>query len=750
MSLAFCLCLLLSFGIIPLSVAGPQSLPYLSPYLSELIPICAQDCLENFIAGSFPTSTCPDQQDLACLCTSESESGFTIGEGALQCVASECINPQISEFAASYDICAGIPNSVPMTHGTLTATMATPSPILVSYGNTISTTEGSGSSLSASWWSFSSTTSISSPDSPSTPLSSMPTGLLTATGSPSIVTTDMPISFTGWVPSPPASTSISNTPTTLSLGSTLTAAAASSLTTPQPMLTTAQIAGVAVAGSATAAVAFGLLFFLFCVKKKQENKRNSGYSFGNDQPVVEILHELSSGDEVVAAGPDRSGLQHNTAQTKALRFLGVPTTSKDKAWGHTRQGSESEDIGVAIAPENITHEVSPISVASYRTTSRLLPEKPNYSLLPSPFQQKPPPRPERPAMLFIDNPELRVVPPEKTAGQVWQPMERNEAAIQPSYNPGRKPPSDPFTNNSDDPRAMMYAMERRRASRAQLPRIITPNSQPVQQASRTVQPTRWNPQPAPSYLPPPRRDIMKAAMPLPPVQRTTSQLKPISEVVSPIVYPGSFSHTAFDPYAGSQSQLSKYGPYRSKSGGRRPLTHYTSGSDTSFEDDWDEDDEVPPLPIGLSPVQESQSPTRTPLSLVRYPNIPPSSTPKHLSSPQSPTHKPQSRLQPQTVPVRAPIPRDFRGSAPLLGPPKSLDKNKQLPHRPFSPQGPVELEAGPDPRTNPNSAKYKILCSPGLEGLENVVSPRTIRTPRTVRSNERKLTTEAGSPRTWG
>lgn len=785
MSLAFLLCLLLSFDRISLTLAGPQSSAYLSSYLSALIPTCAQSCLEDFVSTSFPSSICEDNEDLSCLCTRGSVSGFTLGEGALRCVASACTNPRSSDFTAAYDACAGVQKSLPMTHGTLTATMASPSTIVLSNGRTISTTSGGGSSPSF----ISASASISSATiSPSHTITSLSPNLITATASPSILSGSPIISRES------RTTFVMNTFTTLPSSSpSITAAAATSSTAaPEPVLTAAQIAGVAVAGSATAALALGLLFFLFCVKRKHDNdKRHSGSSFGGDE-ILENFHELPS-DPAIAPRMLEGGYLRAKAPPRPQQYLGVPIMDHDRTWGTSRQSLRSPEIGVAITPENITHEVSPVSATSYRTTSNLLPDKPNYNLFPAPAHLRPPVRPERPTIHQVENPELRLippVPPGKPARQIWRPMDTSQTALQRYSQQHNRISSDPFKDPSRDPREMMYALERKRASRAQLPRIITPASQQVQRGS-------WNTQPGPFYPPPPQRDILRAAFPPKPIQQYPSQLRPISEVSSPASIPTRPQLPAFKSSSSSnsstQAQLFKSAPYRSKSGGRRPLTHYTSASDTSFEDDGDDEEDFPVPPLaGLSPVQESpESRNKTPLSQIKYPVILTPSPPPRRVTPETPTRQTPARLQPQLAPIKILTPTRLQPqlvavSKPSPSPTRAPVKDKQLPATPatdsiselvpgsrYGQQHLVELEAGPLPLSNlnsttPRSAKWQILCSPGLEGLKNTTSPRTVRTvrsdersprtgtlgtPRTVqtaKSNDRTSRTGNGSPHIWG
>jgi hypothetical protein len=61
----------------------------LSSELTSFVPVCAQECLVSFLDSNFPTSVCTSTPSLACLCSNNSTSGYTVGEGAVQCIISE-------------------------------------------------------------------------------------------------------------------------------------------------------------------------------------------------------------------------------------------------------------------------------------------------------------------------------------------------------------------------------------------------------------------------------------------------------------------------------------------------------------------------------------------------------------------------------------------------------------------------------------------------------------------------------------
>lgn len=48
------------------------------------IPECAQVCVSAFIQVNFPA--CGTSPSMQCLCSQQTQSGFTIGEGAVQCI----------------------------------------------------------------------------------------------------------------------------------------------------------------------------------------------------------------------------------------------------------------------------------------------------------------------------------------------------------------------------------------------------------------------------------------------------------------------------------------------------------------------------------------------------------------------------------------------------------------------------------------------------------------------------------------
>jgi hypothetical protein len=61
----------------------------LTPELTKFVPTCAQDCFISFLDSNFDTATCGTQPALDCLCSHNTTTGYTVGEGAVQCIISE-------------------------------------------------------------------------------------------------------------------------------------------------------------------------------------------------------------------------------------------------------------------------------------------------------------------------------------------------------------------------------------------------------------------------------------------------------------------------------------------------------------------------------------------------------------------------------------------------------------------------------------------------------------------------------------
>lgn len=61
----------------------------LSSETMTYIPACARDCFISFLSVNYGPSVCGTNPTLQCLCSREGVSGFTVGEGAVQCIVAE-------------------------------------------------------------------------------------------------------------------------------------------------------------------------------------------------------------------------------------------------------------------------------------------------------------------------------------------------------------------------------------------------------------------------------------------------------------------------------------------------------------------------------------------------------------------------------------------------------------------------------------------------------------------------------------
>ena len=684
MSSTFLSCLIL---LSQLTLAVLQSDPISSSSVSSFIPRCARDCVNDFIRSSFPGSVCGDRSGLACLCQSNSVSGFTLGEGSLRCVVSLCPEASILDLREVYGICDDVDNAVLATHATIEASIPISSTIFLA----TSTSKITTSSTKMHTTLITKTTSSVSP------------GITLDTGSP---------------PAVPSKTFLSTLSRVASISgpsSSTAAAAAASANALQPVLNTAQIVGVTIAGVALVVLIVSVLIFLFCAKRNKA-RRDSDASFG--APAINTVFPPPPGYKPTKqkSQPLASPLPASVSP-KAQEVLGVPPRTNENRWSLWRKQVNPRDIGVAIAPEansQMAFDASPVSVASYRTTSRLLPDKPVYNLQKSPpnfstraLSTGPQQQSLKPPMPAAQAVGLRVIsatpPPVQPNPKEWRPRAPNQRSVGHGSVITHKP-SDPFLDvpRDDDPRARMYAMEKRRASIKDLPRIDTYGN-----LNNSWNPTKQSlvpplPLPAPTFnssgpRPPlPSKNPRRSSYVSPTTGNTPMEQKPFplsgpSSTYAPIA--PQLSEKSQQP---TQPQFSKYAPLKTKQNEKRPLTYYTTGSETSIEEDGLIDEEVDyhdqsawPSPLRvLSPVIESpqnQKLNGTPLSQIRYPPIPgsvssqiqqrtpPASVPREVV--ETPTRKPPPRSgsarspgKPVLVSVKPPSrERELLPSPPFMG-----------------------------------------------------------------------------------
>ncbi|KAF6221311.1 hypothetical protein HO133_002166 [Letharia lupina] len=636
-SMAFFLGSFLHFLLIPWTLAGPASMGSLTPTLAQVIPPCAQECLVSFITTNFPSSSCGTPPDSDCLCISSSASGLTIGEGGLECLYSECPDYDFDNSIALqvYEVCATVQGAKPNTHSTLTATSTT---IVSATGGVRATLTNSNN------FSYNSDSGSVFPGASSAALGTN-TIIATATGSPSPFpksTSSLDYARTTKVAS--GGVGLNVTPTTTSTSSTI-----------------------------------GWSFGGDKIIDSQETTPDMAAIGGGE---FENHPQPSSPPAVVAAPPPR----------RELRIV-TPASSSDDGWNrYQRSMDPEEEIALAVHPppsKSSNHSpIDPVTPASHRTSSQLLPDKPIYSLFPPPLRVTPR-NSSAPAGLRPSGPTAprQANPPHgKYSPRFPSNMDTSQAHLQPGSSRQRSL-SDPFYddfNRSPPPNIYPYVQ----ASRPRSPGSSRPVPRNFPGAWTT--PIDIVRKPVPAQQSPSARGLR----PAPSRTQQPSLPKPYPPPPPPIE-----QHYL----AAIERSHSRKDPRRKQSNSSSKLTRFSNGSETSFEDA--DEDEAPAARKFLSPVAESPALRSPHRSGVTYPSIP-------ISAAESPTRTAQKR-----APARPELPtRSDSLLSKRLGPQKAREIAGRL-------QG---THPGVDEDVR-DTAKWKILVSPGLNHLESSGSPRSAR-----------------------
>ena len=735
-----------------LGLAGQLFTGFLSPSIAEVIPTCAQDCVALFLAEDYPNTIC-SEKDLDCVCKINSVSGFTLGEGSLRCVVSACLSTNTTEDSvAAYYICSGISGARSMTHGTITATVptrrispATPSALSQSPLTSQSRTPSSyflpfTTTLSSS----TATTLTSLPSSTSDTFSSTITPITLASGSPPLPPpTSMSTSTSTITPitlasgSPPRHTSTSSS----TLQSKSTSSASSTGISPKPILSKPQIAGVTVAAVVSLLAVCALIFFIFCFRRRRNGRdRGSSFcsSFGDNKTNISRpgspgpYHAIGGNTEHGNRPRDLARMDAQDAGPGNPRIVeGTPASY----W--RRSPMRAEEIGIALgSPAMVQAPVfdeTPKSVKSHRTISQLLPDKPIYSLYPAPLRINHLNTPTSPVGAVVPGAagigQRSATPLSKPAPLGNKSSDISPPSFQRNFSNIRPSASDPYLDSRSGRSASTYSRQGRQRGPLKDPIRDLPHPEVLNYG-------QWT-------------------------QSLDSLQKPVPAQQSTSAYTFNQQRAAYDSISNGPSEFgSSTQPRRQLSIPRkplprqppprrirRPLTRYSSASETSFEDAGDDDD-MPRPQAFLSPVEESYArrssrghggPLRPPVSAYsRYQRL----------EPVSPTPKSPQRRQPPPLITPATDPRLLNNMLkPLPEVPESENSDSSTP---LMGTRRADMRVPRGPRPNPNesprgeteltkSAKWKILVSPGLQGLDNVGAPRS------GRSNEWGYNT----PTTW-
>ncbi|KAI0141699.1 hypothetical protein GGR57DRAFT_402176 [Xylariaceae sp. FL1272] len=407
------------------------SIPTVSSYSSlglgidikTIVPTCAQGCLVSFIEGNFPSTSCDSSYSLSCLCSNNSTSGYTVGEGALQCLLGEfsvgqCRNSDLGDNAAHkvLHMCDGQPNALPETHAVLTATLVI---------------GGSGGA------------SVVEP----TPTWTTVSTLTRNTGTTTPSETTMTMTMTSASPS-----TMSTTSSHISTSITMSTSTTPSTTTPVPNSTSnptsskelapAQIAGIAVSAVGAVAIAVGAIFLARCLRKRKYPDSESEKGLYPISRNTTPDPNGSRGSRVFHISPPILRNSRYAPQFSPRPAPPIPPVLQTQSGVQPSQAPRRSTIGLAISrpPSLQAARAStilpsprlsprPFEVPLERKPSKLLPNKPTLTLdIPkqtaatsAPSSQAPPTTTDRASTLTNMTAFADLDAEAAEGGQIWRP-----------------------------------------------------------------------------------------------------------------------------------------------------------------------------------------------------------------------------------------------------------------------------------------------------------------------------------------
>ncbi|EFQ29070.1 uncharacterized protein GLRG_04214 [Colletotrichum graminicola M1.001] len=338
----------------------------LSSEITRFVPSCARECFRSHLSANYAISTCGSAPSLQCLCAIAGFSGLTIGEGAVQCIVAEksigfCRESDAPQTVidAAYQMCAHQPSAIRPTHTAIIATL-----ILPTSGGIIVVPPRA-------------TTPLIPPTSTIHTTTSLPTTLISATGTPSIpqTLTTLTRSNTSRIstssslittpPLPPSST------TTPSETAAPVPGAEEANSGPSEGLGTGQVAGLAVG----LAAAFGLAILAICLARRRRRKNYPDVKTGFF-PVREKdsweFHPQEGPANIFHISPP---VHHSQSPSLSPR---PPPAARTRASGRLSWWPGA--VGLAVSrPESPPPALRPPPPQQNRPTSRLLPAKPSLS-----------------------------------------------------------------------------------------------------------------------------------------------------------------------------------------------------------------------------------------------------------------------------------------------------------------------------------------------------------------------------------
>lgn len=334
--------------------------------LQAAVPSCALECLQVFIANNYHNHECSVTANLNLLCATGTVSGLTIGEGALQCVVSDCPNANL-DTQSGYTVCQGVPGAQPNMAETITATISafttvTPTgDMSLSVTNTDTGTIVSESSISSPTNGAVSTVqsaSISpnpspSPASASSSISTIITESALSTLVPmSSLLSSSSVSTTSSVTTLTSASSTFQAPTTASVdhtssASTSSATAAAATEAPiRKQFSPSAVAGIATACVIVVGLLIGYLAYACYVKRREKDRRRSQRFSSFFPPLADHDRSEPPTDPTLTGSTQMGSL--SSAPNKRFYSAENDNQKRQSFWRRSFLPHSSE-IGVAIA-----------------------------------------------------------------------------------------------------------------------------------------------------------------------------------------------------------------------------------------------------------------------------------------------------------------------------------------------------------------------------------------------------------------
>ncbi|KAL4748586.1 hypothetical protein BDW72DRAFT_180057 [Aspergillus terricola var. indicus] len=347
--------------------------------LLDLLPKCASQCLEDFISTEYPRGACSEGCDLNYLCTTDTTSGYTLGEAGLRCSLSKC-SMEVALSFDTYSICDDVPGALPRTHPTIVATITSPAnPTSTVRPTTVITTE---------------------PETTDTPTTIRPVSTETANTSTSLTTTQSQTSSSESTEHPETETdkpTATTTTTTTTTGSSPSATSSEASNEPGQgsNLNSGAVIGVSVASGIAGFFIIGVIIFFCCRKIRRKAQDREFFEIGGHMTEPP---DFSFPPKRPPMGPRPSPKKLFGTDSESVRLVSpadaeyqdpaqypaVVVTQPEEDYEYGRMSAMNTARAGFQSTSNLDFDAE--STVSSRTVSDLLPDKPTYELYPRPLR----------------------------------------------------------------------------------------------------------------------------------------------------------------------------------------------------------------------------------------------------------------------------------------------------------------------------------------------------------------------------